>query len=171
VQADCRGGRAFLGWGLARGFRLSSFYFTTSAKARALQHWTDRGGIDHRPMKLGPSAEEIEEEKREALTWGLETHAVRSIVQTYRRAMYRGASHLSTFNEAAGVAHAPSRPTDKTIGATEVVLEWAKATHPAWFDRSLPPQEGAATPCVRSEHAASQAPRRAHRSSIIQRWR
>lgn len=47
--------------------------------------------------KLGPSAVEIAEEKREALTWGLETRAVRSIVQTYRRAMHRGTSHLSAF--------------------------------------------------------------------------
>ena len=91
------------GWREDSGYRL--FYFTTWAKARALQHWIDRSGIAHRPMpKLGPSAAEIEEEKREALTWGLETRAVRSIVQTYRRALYQGASHLSVFNEATEVA-------------------------------------------------------------------
>jgi hypothetical protein len=101
------------------------------AKAGALQHWIDRSGIAHRPMpKLGPSAAEIEEENREAPTWGLETRAVRSIVQTYRRAMYRGASHLSAFNEATEIAFALGRPTDKTIGTTGVLLEWAQANHP-----------------------------------------
>jgi hypothetical protein len=46
------------GWRGDSGNRL--FYFTTWAKARALQHWIDRSGIAHRPMpKLGPSAAEI----------------------------------------------------------------------------------------------------------------
>jgi hypothetical protein len=159
------------GWREDSGYRL--FYFTTWAKARALQHWIDRSGIAHRPMpKLGPSAEEIEEEKREALTWGLETRAVRSIVQTYRRAMYRGASHLSAFNEATEVALALGRPNDKTIGTTEVLLEWAKANHPAWFARCLPPQAGAATPRVRSERAASRAPWRSPAPAAeLPRWR
>jgi hypothetical protein len=67
---------------------------------------------------------------------------VRSIVQTYRRAMYRGAGHLSAFNEATEVARALGRPNDKTIGTTKVLLEWAKANHPAWFARCLPPQAG-----------------------------
>jgi hypothetical protein len=51
------------GWREDSGYRL--FYFTTWAKARALQHLIDRSGITHRPMpKLGPSAEEIEEKKQ-----------------------------------------------------------------------------------------------------------
>jgi hypothetical protein len=164
------------GWREDSGYRL--FYFTTWAKARALQHWIDRSGIAHRPMpKLGPSGEEIEEEKGEALTWGLETRAVRSIVQTYRRAMYRGAmyrgaSHLSAFNEATEVALALGRPNDKTIWTTEVLLEWAKANHPAWFARCLPPQAGAATPRVRSERAASRAPWRSPAPAAeLPRWR
>jgi hypothetical protein len=63
-------------------------------------------------------------------------------------------------------------PNDKTIGTTEVLLEWAKANHPAWFDRCLPPQAGAATPCVRSERAASRAPRRSPAPAAeLLRWR
>jgi hypothetical protein len=65
--------------------------------------------------------------------------------------MYRGASHLSAFNEATEVVLALGRPNDKTIGTTEVLLEWAKANHPALFDRCLTPQAGAATPYVRSK--------------------
>ena len=53
------------GWREDAGFRL--FHFTTWAKARAMQHWIDRSGIAHRPMpKLGLSAEEIAEQRREA---------------------------------------------------------------------------------------------------------
>jgi hypothetical protein len=53
---------AAAGWFEDSGYRL--FYFTTWAKARALQHWIDRSGITHRPMpKLGPWAAEIKEEK------------------------------------------------------------------------------------------------------------
>jgi hypothetical protein len=64
------------GWREDAGFRV--FYFTTWAKARAMQHWINRSGIARRPMpKLGLSAADIAEQDREALTWGLETGAVR----------------------------------------------------------------------------------------------
>ncbi len=35
------------GWREDAGYRL--FYFSTWAKARAMQHWIDRSGIAHRP--------------------------------------------------------------------------------------------------------------------------
>ena len=77
------------GWREDAGFRV--FYFTTWAKARAMQHWIDRSGIARRPMpKLGLSAAEIKEQEREALAWGLDTGAVRDIVQAYRLARHRG---------------------------------------------------------------------------------
>jgi hypothetical protein len=40
------------GWREDSGCRL--FYFTTWAKARALQHWIDRSGIAHRDAEARP---------------------------------------------------------------------------------------------------------------------
>ena len=77
------------GWREDAGYRV--FHFATWAKARAMQHWIDRNGIAHRPMpKLGESVEEKAARKQEALAWGLETGAVRDIVQAYRQAQERG---------------------------------------------------------------------------------
>jgi hypothetical protein len=107
VQADCRGGRALLACGLARGFWLSTFLLHDVGEGPRFAA-LDRSQRD-RPSRCRSSAprpRKIQEEKREALTWGLETRAVPSIVQTYRRAMYRGASHLSAFNEVTEVAFA-----------------------------------------------------------------
>ena len=53
-----------------------------------MQYWIDRSDIAHRPMpKLGETAEEKATRKREPLAWGLETGAVRSVVQAYRVAL------------------------------------------------------------------------------------
>jgi hypothetical protein len=91
VQAMCRRIAAagefvsLAGWRADAGYRV--FHFATWSKARAMQHWIDRSGIARRPMpKLGLTSEEIAEKKLEALAWGLETGAVRDIVQAYRHA-------------------------------------------------------------------------------------
>ena len=56
-----------------------------------MQYWIDRSDIAHRPMpKLGETAEEKAARKREPLAWGLETGAVRSVVQAYRVALAAG---------------------------------------------------------------------------------
>jgi hypothetical protein len=102
------------------------FYFTTWAKARAMQHWIDRSGIARRPMpKLGLSAAEIAEQEREALAWGLETGAVGDIAQAYRVARHRGDGELTAFNEAAGVAETLGRPLDKVEQTARVLIDWA----------------------------------------------
>src|SRR5215471_10764351 len=63
-----------------------------------------------RPMpKLGETAEEQAERRREALAWGLETGAARAIVQAYRQARQRGESELTAFNAAADAALALGR--------------------------------------------------------------
>src|SRR5262245_42042193 len=62
----------------------------------AMQHWIDRGSIDHRPMpKLGESAEEKVARKREALVWAPKTGAVHAVVQAYRQARDRGESEVT----------------------------------------------------------------------------
>ena len=54
VEAACRRVAAasefmvLAGWREDAGYRV--YYFTTWAKARAMQHWIDRSGIAHRPM-------------------------------------------------------------------------------------------------------------------------
>ena len=100
------------GWREDAGFRV--FHFPTWAKARAMQHWIDRSGIAGRPMpKLGETAEEQAERRREALAWGLETGAARAIVQAYRQARQRGESELTAFNAAADAALAHGRALDR----------------------------------------------------------
>jgi hypothetical protein len=112
------------GWRADAGYRV--FHFATWSKARAMQHWIDRSGIAHRPMpKLGPTAEEIAEKKREALAWGLESGAVREIVQAYRGARHRGDSELTSFNQAVEVAKALGRPIGEVLDTTRTLLDWA----------------------------------------------
>jgi len=123
------------GWRHDAGYRV--FHFTTWAKPRAMQHWIDRSGIAHRPMpKLGLTAEEIAERKREALAWSLETGAVREIVQAFRRARHHGDSELTSFNAAAEVAKTLGRPTGDAMDTTRALLDWAIENHRDWFYRS-----------------------------------
>jgi hypothetical protein len=138
IQAACRRVAAasefmsLAGWREDAAYRV--FYFTTWAKARAMQHWIDRSGIAHRPMpKLGLSREEIAERKREALKWGLETGAMRDVVQTYRRARHRGDGELTALNEAATVAKALGRPNGKVQDTVRVLIDWAIEHHRDWF--------------------------------------
>jgi hypothetical protein len=120
------------GWRTDAGFRV--FHFTTWAKARAMQHWIDRSGIAHRPMpKLGLTAQEIARRTDEALAWGLETGAVREIVQAYRRARHRSDSELTAFNDAAAVAKALGRPVDRIDETARVLIDWAIRHHRDWF--------------------------------------
>ncbi|HTG18462.1 MAG TPA: hypothetical protein VK681_00375 [Reyranella sp.] len=99
-----------------------------------MQHWIDRSGIAQRPMhKLGLSAEEIAERKREALTWGLETAAIREIVQAYRRARNSGDGELTAFNAASDVAKALGRPLGEVEVAARVLIDWAIEHHRDWF--------------------------------------
>jgi hypothetical protein len=120
------------GWREDAGFRV--FFFTTWAKARAMQRWIDRSGIAQRPMhKLGLSAEEIAEREREALTWGLETAAIREIVQAYRRARNRGDGELTAFNAASDVAKALGRPLGEVEVTARVLIDWAIEHHRDWF--------------------------------------
>lgn len=120
------------GWREDAGFVV--LHFTTWAKARAMQHWIDRSGIAHRPMpKLGLTKDEIAESRREALAWGLETGAVRDVVQAYRRARHRGDSELTAFNQAADMAKALGRPTDKVQETAQVLIGWAIEHHRDWF--------------------------------------
>jgi len=115
---------ALAGWRDDAGFRV--FHFATWAKARAMQHWIDRSGTAHRPMpKLGETAEERAERRREALAWGLETGAVHAVVQTYRQARNRGESELTAFNAAADVALALGRPLDKINDTARVLIDSA----------------------------------------------
>jgi hypothetical protein len=72
--------------------------------------------------KLGLSADGIAERKRAELTWGLDTGAVRDIVQTYRDARQGGDSEITSFNAAADAARALRRPVGE-IGQTMRVLD------------------------------------------------
>jgi len=113
------------GWRDEAGFRV--FHFPTWAKARAMQHWIDRSGIAHRSMpKLGETAEERAEQRREALAWGLNTGAARAIVQAYRQARQRGESELTAFNTAADAALALGRTLDQVNDTTRVLIDWAE---------------------------------------------
>jgi hypothetical protein len=115
---------ALAGWREDAGYRV--FHFATWAKARAMQHWVDRSGIAHRPMpRLGETAEEKAARKREALAWGLETGAVRDVVQAYRQALERGESELTAFNAAADAVLAFGRPLDKINETARVLIDWA----------------------------------------------
>ena len=141
---------SFSGWREDSGNLV--FHFTTWAKARAMQHWIDRSGIAHRPMpKLGPTAEEVAEAKRQALAWGMETGAVRAIVQAYRRARHAGDGEITAFNAACAMALALGRPNGEVQETVKVLLGWARATHREWFDRCEP----AAAPAARAMRAAS----------------
>jgi len=140
IQAMCRRIAAadefmsLAGWREDAGYRV--FHFPTWAKARAMQHWIDRSGIAHRPMpKLGLTAEEIARRKRQALAWGMETGAIRGIVQAYRRARHRGDSELTSFNAAVEVAKTLGRPNGEVQETTRVLLDWAIEHHREWFYR------------------------------------
>jgi hypothetical protein len=99
-----------------------------------MQYWIDHSGIDYRPMpKFGLTAEEVAAEKREALAWGFETGAVRSIVQAYRQARYNGDSGLTARNIAADVALSLGRPNGKVNETVSVLLNWAATNHRHWF--------------------------------------
>ena len=120
------------GWREDAGHRV--FHFATWAKARAMQHWIDRTGIARRPTpKLGLTAQEEASLDRVALAWGLETGAVREIVQAYRRARHAGNSELTAFNEAAARAMALGRPNEKAQRTTKVLIAWAMEHHRDWF--------------------------------------
>ena len=111
------------GWREDSGYRV--YHFTTWAKARAMQHWIDRSGIANRPMpKLGLTAEEIAEAKRQALEWGLKTGAARDVVQAYRRARYSGDAELTSFNAACAVAMSLGRPGEEVENTVRTLLEW-----------------------------------------------
>jgi hypothetical protein len=128
---------SFAGWREDTGYLV--YHFTTWAKARAMQHWIDRSGIAHRPMpKLGPTPEEVAERKRQALAWGMETGAVRDIVQAYRRARHAGDGELAAFNAACEVAQALGRPNGEVQTTAQVLLDWARENHREWFDRCEP---------------------------------
>src|SRR5205814_5370169 len=108
IQAMCRRIAAaaehcsFAGWREDAGYVV--FHFTTWAKARAMQHWIDRSGIARRPVpRPGRTPEEVAEDKRQALDWGMATGAVREIVQAYRRARHGGEGELTAFNAACAV--------------------------------------------------------------------
>src|SRR5262245_8560875 len=112
------------GWREDAGHRV--FHFGTWAKARAMQHWIDRGGIVSRPMpKLGETPQEREERRREALAWGLETGAVHAVVQAYQQARDRGESDLTAFNAAADAALAFGRPLNQINDTARVLLDGA----------------------------------------------
>ena len=136
VEAACRRVAAasefmvLAGWREDSGYRV--YYFTTWAKARAMQHWLDRSGIAHRPMpKLGLSAEEVAERKRQALAWGLRTGAAGPILDAYRQARHAGDSELTAFNAACEVAKAMGRPTGEVQVTVRTLLEWARAKRPS----------------------------------------
>jgi hypothetical protein len=138
IQAACRRVAAageylsLAGWREDAGYRM--FHFTTWAKARAMQHWIDRSGIARRPMpKLGPTREEVAERKREALAWGLETGAVRDVVEAYHRARHQGDSELTAFNAAADAANALGRPTGEIEHTARTLIDWAMEHHRDWF--------------------------------------
>jgi len=140
VEAACRRVAAasefmvLAGWREDSGYRV--YHFTTWAKARAMQHWIDRSGIAHRPMpKLGLTAEEVAERKRQALAWGLRTGAARPIMDAYRRARCAGDAELTAFN-AALIAKAMGRPTDGLQVTVRTLLEWARARLPISSDGS-----------------------------------
>jgi hypothetical protein len=105
-----------------------------------MQHWIDRSGIAHRPMpKLGETAQERAERRREALAWGLETGAVHAVVQVYRQARDRGESELTAFTAAADAALALGRPLVRINDTAGVLIDWAGV---AWHLRgriSCPP--------------------------------
>jgi hypothetical protein len=65
--------------------------------------------------------------------WGLETGAVRDVVQAYRRARYRGDSELTAFNQAAEVAKSLGRPLGKIDETARVLIDWAIEHHREWF--------------------------------------
>jgi hypothetical protein len=136
VDAACRrvaGASEFMvlaGWREYSGYRV--YHFTTWAKARAMQHWIDRSGIAHRPMpKLGLTAEEVADRKRQALAWGLRTGAARPIVDAYRQARHAGDAELTAFNAACEVAKAMGRSTDELQVTVRTLLEWARARRPS----------------------------------------
>jgi hypothetical protein len=83
--------------------------------------------------KLGLTAEEIAESKAQSLAWGLETGAVREIVQAYRRARHRGDGELTALNQAAEVAKALGRPGDRIDETARVLIDWAIEHHRDWF--------------------------------------
>lgn len=143
VEAACRRIAAasefmvLAGWREDSGYRV--YHFTTWAKARAMQHWIDRSGIANRPMpKLGLTAEEIAEAKRQALEWGVKTGAARDVVQAYRRARYSGDAELTSFNAACAVAMSLGRPGEEVENTVRTLLEWARATYPHWFSSCEP---------------------------------
>jgi hypothetical protein len=129
---------SFAGWRPDAGYLV--YHFTTWAKARAMQHWIDRSGITHRPApRLGRTPEEVAEEKRQALAWGMATGAVRDVVQAYRRARHAGDGELTAFNRACEVARALGRPNDQVQATAKALLDWARENHRRWFYRYEPP--------------------------------
>ena len=97
-----------------------------------MQHWIDRSGIAHRPMpKLGLTAEEVADRKRQALAWALRTGAARPIVEAYRQARHAGDAELTAFNAACEVAKAMGRPTDELQVTVRTLLESASARLPS----------------------------------------
>jgi hypothetical protein len=131
---------SFAGWREDAGFRL--YYFTTWAKARAMQHWIDRSGIANRPMpRLGESQEEKAARENEVMAWALGSGAARDIVQAYRRRIFAGDGHISALCEAYKIAAELGCRRDGLNDAVEHIIEWAQTAHAEWFHRCQPPDE------------------------------
>ena len=84
--------------------------------------------------KLGLSAEEKAAVRRDALAWGLDTGAVRPVVEAYRRARRSGNSHLTAMNDAAAEAHALGQSNEQCQETARVLIAWAMETRAAWFE-------------------------------------
>jgi hypothetical protein len=75
--------------------------------------------------KLGETAEERAEQRREALAWSLNTGAGHAIVQAYLQARQRGEGELTAFNAAADAALAHGRALDRVNDTARVLIDWA----------------------------------------------
>ena len=136
VQAACRRVAAASEFMVLAGWREDSdyrvYYFTTWAKARAMQHWLDRSGVAHRPMpKLGLTAEEVAERKRQALAWGLRTGAACPILDAVSAGTTGWRFRVDSLHAACEVAKAMGRPTDELQVTVRTLLEWARAKLPS----------------------------------------
>ena len=145
------------GWGPEAGYRL--FYFSTWAKARAMQHWIDRSRIAYRPMpRMGPTKEEKEAKERELMEWALGSGAAREIVQAYRRYIFAGGGHAGALCNAYDAAKDLGCQRDGLNDAVEYIIEWAKTNHAEWFNLCRPPAEETSAEPVKTMPAPAVAP-------------
>ncbi len=111
-------------------------HFAAQHQAEALDRWVRNERFYDRPRpKYGPSEEEARAFEQAAIKWGLQTGALRRVVQAYRRAMFDQASMLRCRTAAQQELRRYLPPDHGSFDMAQVMVSWAMREHWRWFNR------------------------------------